>query len=78
MILNLILQLCASVDAAQRLVAALRLQRLTVPKLRRVGPKADGGYVLFDSPAKGLLSYGVGTNVDFEYELAPSGLKRKR
>lgn len=59
-------------DDARRLVAALRLQRLTVPnRLRRVGPKADGGYVVFDALSRGLLSYGVGTNVDFEYELAP-------
>ncbi|CAK9071141.1 Hypothetical protein SCF082_LOCUS35252 [Durusdinium trenchii] len=72
-------------DVLRRLVSALRLHELVAPacggatSLRRVGPKADGGYVVFDQGnwpiCKNLLSYGVGTNVDFEWELASSGTK---
>ncbi|CAL1154942.1 unnamed protein product, partial [Cladocopium goreaui] len=61
--------------AALRLVRALRLHETR--RLKRMGPRADGGYVVFDHGfrplCKYLLSYGVGTNVDFEWELACSG-----
>ncbi|CAJ1375625.1 unnamed protein product [Effrenium voratum] len=64
---------------ARRLVAALRLYELTSDTLRlvRVGPRSDGGFVMLDTgqPIKHFLSYGVGTNVDFEWELAMSGTK---
>ncbi|CAE8594377.1 unnamed protein product [Polarella glacialis] len=48
------------------------------PLKRRIGPVGcDGGYVVWDSGQRPLvdklLSYGVDTNVDFEFELASSG-----
>ncbi|CAJ1402582.1 unnamed protein product [Effrenium voratum] len=64
---------------ARRLVAALRLYELTCDTLRlvRVGPRSDGGHVMMDSgqPIKHFLSYGVGTNIDFEWELAMLGTR---
>ncbi|CAJ1387833.1 unnamed protein product [Effrenium voratum] len=64
---------------ARRLVAALRLYELTSDTLRlmRVGPRSDGGYVMLDTgeSIKQLLSYGVGTNIDFEWDLAILGAK---
>ncbi|CAJ1442274.1 unnamed protein product, partial [Effrenium voratum] len=63
---------------ARRLVAALRLYELTSDTLRlmRVGPRSDG-YVMLDTgeSIKQLLSYGVGTNIDFEWDLAILGAK---
>lgn len=44
---------------------------------RRLGPRSDGGYVVWDDGQRplfsALLSYGADTNVDFEWELAMTG-----
>jgi len=67
-----------------RMLRALRLHdpseiALRRGRKRRVGPRGDGGYVVWDeegSPlCNALLSYGVDTNVDFELELACAGAK---
>lgn len=67
----------------RRLVQALRLFEPTPEALqhgrkRRVGGREDGGYVVWDSGGllcDVLLSYGIGTNVDFEVELAEKGVR---
>lgn len=44
------------------------------PKIR-IGPKTDGGYVLADclSPGQTVLSYGIGTEYQFDIEMAHRG-----
>lgn len=70
----------SSDDAWQRRLAAAL--RLSVPcggraAKRRLGPRSDGGYVVWDDGQRplfsALLSYGADTNVDFEWELAMTG-----
>ncbi|CAJ1332085.1 unnamed protein product [Effrenium voratum] len=63
---------------ARRLVAALRLYELSSEELQlvQVGPRSHG-YVMLDTGQrlKHLLSYGVGSNIDFEWELAIAGTR---
>ncbi len=47
---------------------------IDIPK-RRIGPNADGGYVLADrlSPDQAVLSYGIGTEYRFDDAMAEAG-----
>eukprot|EP00434_Breviolum_minutum_P035955 symbB.v1.2.031842.t1/scaffold3741.1/size51124/2 len=75
--ISLEMRLCGALRLHEFLSSSTSSASSASPRLRRIGPKADGGYVVLDHGfrplCKYLLSYGVGTNVDFEWEMAKLG-----